>query len=120
MNIINSMKREENKVDRGPGKIQSIIRILVKVYKRFEKIWPKAEILIVYMFIGLSIGGANKGIQQYSKIILVLIYFGAFTTIQMLSIYCKKNELKTFGKMNLSLFGVIIFIISYAIIIFPY
>lgn len=114
------MKREENKVDRGSGKIQSIIRILVKVYKRFDKIWPKVEILIVFMFIGLSMGEANNGIRQYPKIILVLIYFGVFTTIQMLSIYCKKNELKIFGKMNLSLFGFIIFIISYAIVTFPY
>ncbi|MFL0270157.1 hypothetical protein [Candidatus Clostridium radicumherbarum] len=90
----------------------------IGIYKRLEKIWSKIDILIVYMFIGLSMGETEDLIGKLPKILLFLIYFGGFYAIQMLSRYCKKNELKIFGKMNMDLFGFIIWISSFTISIF--
>lgn len=100
-------------------KIWFIIKGLVKAYKRFDKISPKIEILVIYMFSGLSMGLAINVKQQFPKIILMLIYFGGLSTIKMLDMYCKKNQLKVFEKVNMNLLGFIIAIVSFAVSTFP-
>lgn len=111
------MNREVNKVNKAIEKIRFIIETLVKVYKRFDKISPKIQILVIYMFSGLSTGLAVNVKGQFPKIILMLIYAGGLYTIQVLNMYCKRNELKVFEKMNMNLLGTIIAIISFAVVV---
>ena len=80
--------------------------------KRFEKIWQIIEVLIVYIFSGFSIGIAINVKDQFPIIILSLIYAGSILTVRMLTLYCKKNDLKIFGKPLVWIIGAIFWTIS--------
>lgn len=85
---------------------------------RFEKIWTPIEILIIYMFSGLSMGISNIIATEYPIVITGLVGFGSLTTITMLQRYCNKNNLKIFGNIKLNLLGFIIWVISLLYIIY--
>lgn len=59
-------------------KIQPIINSLVKINKKLQKIEPTFEILVVYMFSGLSMGLLQSSKCQFPEVITILIYFGGF------------------------------------------
>jgi len=83
--------------------------------KRYEKISLTSQILSIYMFSGLSMG-LVANLKQINIVVSFLIYCGGLSTIQMLHSYCKKNGLKIFRKINLSLLGFIIWFICFAIL----
>lgn len=109
------MNRKENKMNKRFPKMQPIIDGLIKINKKLQRIEATFEILVVYMFSGLSMGLVQSSKYQFPKVIIILIYFGGFYTFQMLLSYCKKNQLKIFGELNLSLSGSILWMISFGI-----
>ena len=86
--------------------------------KRFEKMWSTIEILIIYMFSGLSMGIGITVTNQFPIIILMLIGFGSIFTVLMLHLYCKRNELKIFGRPIVWLIGLIFWAVSMVSIIY--
>ncbi|KZL88626.1 hypothetical protein [Clostridium magnum] len=99
-------------------KIQPIIDRLTKINKKYQKIEPTIGILIVYMFIGLSMGLVQNSNYQFPKVIIILIYSGGFCTFQMLLSYCRENQLKIFGTISLNILGFAIWMIFYGVPIF--